>query len=142
MSISITYDKFFRITNCDAIIFLEDDFIFEDNKENFFYGLTRLNRSIRERMYAELKEAGADFVDKLQDYSVTVEGYIESIDWENEIPRDDVKTLFTVIDKEGGVIGAKLQEIYASIETGRIFRIIMTGIANKSSLSIKYRICK
>lgn len=36
MSISITYDKFFRITNCDAIIFLEDDFIFEDNKENFF----------------------------------------------------------------------------------------------------------
>ena len=135
MSISITYDKFFRITNCDAIIFLEDDFIFEDNKENFFYGLTRLNRSIRERMYAELKEAGADFVDKLQDYSVTVEGYIESIDWENEIPRDDVKTLFTVIDKEGGVIGAKLQEIYASIEVKDLLKF--KSILNQYGVGVK-----
>lgn len=36
MSIPITYDKFFRITNCDTIIFLEDDFTFEDNKESLF----------------------------------------------------------------------------------------------------------
>lgn len=119
MSISITYDKFFRIINCDTIIFLEDDFTFEDNKESLFYGLTRLNSSIRERMYTELKEAGADFVDKLQEYSVTVDSYIESIDWENEIPRDDVETLFTIIEeneKEKGSIGKGLREIYESIE--------------------------
>lgn len=138
MSIPITYDKFFRITNCDTIIFLEDDFTFEDNKESLFYGLTRLNRSIRERMYAELKETGADFVDKLWEYSVTVDGYIESIDWENEIPRDDVETLFTIIEgnnKERGTIGKKLREIYASIEVKDLLNF--KSILNQYGLGVK-----
>ena len=67
---SITYDKFFRITNCDAIIFFEDDFAFENSKESLFYGLTRLNCSSREKLFIELKEAGADFVDILREYTV------------------------------------------------------------------------
>ena len=68
VKMAITYDKFFRITNCDTIIFLEDDFAFKNSKESLFYGLARLNGNSRERLYVELKDAGADFVDELQEY--------------------------------------------------------------------------
>ena len=116
---AITYDKFFRITNCDTIIFLEDDFAFKNSKESLFYGLARLNGNSRERLYVELKDAGADFVDELQEYSATVSGYIEAIDWENEIPRDDIETLFSIIEgggQDGGLIGVKLRKNYANID--------------------------
>ena len=113
---AITYDKFFRIMNCDTVIFLEDDFTFKKSKESLFYGLARLNGNSQERLYIELKEAGADFVDKLQEYSDTLSGYIETIDWENEIPRDDIETLFSIIEEgdQGG--GRKLRKIYANID--------------------------
>lgn len=115
---SITYDKFFRITNCDTIIFLEDDFAFENSKKSLFYGLTRLNCNSRERLYIELKAAGADFVDGLQEYSATACDYIESIDWENEIPRNDIEMLFSIIEEGGqedSIIGRKLRKIYTNI---------------------------
>lgn len=133
MSISITYDKFFRITNCDSIIFLEDDFKFEDKKESLFYGLTRLNRSIRERMYTELKAAGADFVDKLREYSVIADSYIETIEWENEIPRDDIEILFTII--EDSTIGERLREIYASIDVIEMLKF--ASILNQYGVGVK-----
>lgn len=135
---AITYDKFFRITNCDTIIFLEDDFAFKNSKENLFYGLARLNGNSRKRLYAELKDAGADFVDELQEYSATVSGYIEAIDWENEIPRDDIETLFSVIEgggQDGSLIGAKLREIYANIDVKSMVKF--ASILNQYGLGVQ-----
>lgn len=124
---SITYDKFFRITNCDTIIFLEDDFVFENRKESLFYGLTRLNRASLERLYVELKEAGADFADKLREYSAAVSPYTESVDWENEIPGNDIETFFSIIEAdpqenriknriENRIEKGKLREIYTDTD--------------------------
>lgn len=96
---SVTYDKFFRITNSNAIIFLEDDFTFEDSKEALFYGLTRLNYDSRKRMLEELKELGAEFINELQEFVDIISKYVSCLDWENEIPRDDVGTLFQIIER-------------------------------------------
>ena len=135
---AITYDKFFRITNCDTIIFLEDDFAFKNSKESLFYGLARLNGNSRERLYVELKDAGADFVDELQEYSATVSGYIEAIDWENEIPRDDIETLFSIIEgggQDGGLIGVKLRKNYANIDVKDMVKF--ASILNQYGLGVQ-----
>lgn len=135
---SITYDKFFRITNCDTIIFLEDDFTFENSKKSLFYGLTRLNCNSRERLYVELKDAGADFLDELQEYSTIVGDYIESIDWENEIPRDDIEILFSIIennDRENGIIGGKLRKIYANLDVNEMVKF--ATILNQYGLGVQ-----
>ena len=134
----ITYDKFFRITNCDIVIFLEDDFMFENNKESIFYGVTRLNHCTRERMYAELKESGADFTDRLQKYSSIADGCLELVDWENEIPRDDIETLFAVVKriyKENDATGESLQEIYESIDIKDLLKF--QPILNKYGIGVK-----
>lgn len=135
---SITYDKFFRITNCDAIIFFEDDFAFENSKESLFYGLTRLNCSSREKLFIELKEAGADFVDILREYTVAISNCIESVDWEDEIPRNDIEILFTIIEgriEEGSVIGRKLRDIYKSIDVNDIVKFV--SLFNQYGIGVK-----
>lgn len=135
---SITYDKFFRITNCDTIIFFEDDFAFENSKESFFYGLTRLNCSSREKLYIELEEAGADFVDILREYTVAMSDCIESVDWEEEIPRNDIETMFTIIEdriEEGSVIGRKLRDIYKSIDVNDIAKFV--SLLNQYGIGVK-----
>ena len=135
---SITYDKFFRIANCDAIIFFEDDFAFENSKESLFYGLTRLNCSSREKLFIELKEAGADFVDILREYTVAISNCIESVDWEDEIPRNDIEILFTIIEgriEEGSVIGRKLRDIYKSIDVNDIVKFV--SLFNQYGIGVK-----
>jgi hypothetical protein len=135
---SITYDKFFRIMNCDAIIFLEDDFAFENSKERLFYGLTRLNCNSRKRLYIELEDAGADFVDDLQEYSATAYRYIEIVDWENEIPRDDIETFFSIIEEraqEGSYVGKKLREIYTNIEVKEMVKF--ASILNQYGVGVQ-----
>ena len=138
MSEPISYDKFFRITDCDKIIFLEDDFTFDDSKESIFYGLSRLNGDIRKRLYTELKELGANFVDKLQEYNSVLEEYIELIDWEGEVFKDDVETLYTIIENKyniNGDVGDKLREIYSSIESKELLKFKPT--LNQYGLGVK-----
>lgn len=143
---SITYDKFFRITNCDTIIFLEDDFVFENRKESLFYGLTRLNRASLERLYVELKEAGADFADKLREYSAAVSPYTESVDWENEIPGNDIETFFSIIEAdpqenrikkriENRIEKGKLREIYTDTDIKDMIKFV--SIFNQYGLGVQ-----
>lgn len=133
----VTYDKFFRITNSNAIIFLEDDFIFENSKEALFYGLTRLNCDSRKRMIEELKELGAEFINELQKYIDVISKYVSCIDWENEIPRDDVETLFQIIEglEEDKTKRGSLRTIYESTDLKELLKF--KSIFNKYGVGIK-----
>ena len=119
MSMPITYDKFFRITKCDVIIFFEDDFKFENSKKSIFYGLARLNLASRARLFNELNSVGANFVDEFQEYCNILDVFASAIDWENEIPKNDADVLFTLLENmsaESERKASRIKEIYNKVE--------------------------
>ena len=100
------------------IVFFEDDFIFDNEKKNIFYGLSRISLLMRERLLNELQNINNVNVEKLREFCSIVDKYVDLIDWDNEIPKDDIEVLFQIICKvHGGTDDSnRLKEIYEAFD--------------------------
>lgn len=118
----VTYDKFFRITKCNMIVFIEDDFTCNNNKKSIFYGLSRINLLMRERLFSELQNVSKEMIEILHEFCGVVDKYVDLIDWDNAIPKNDIETSFQIIcnmDK-GLEDGNRLKEIYEQFDLSQI----------------------
>lgn len=136
MSKSVTYDKLFRITNCGLIIFFEDDYSFDNDKKVVFYGLSRINLSMRNRLLGEIKEKNGELFEKIVNYCTIIDKYESLINWE-EIPQDDIEIIFNIISEKGcgNDDGSIAKKIYDETGCDQIKKI--ASILNQYGIGIK-----
>jgi len=113
----ITYDKFFRITNCNNIIFFEDDFSFSEEKASLIYGFARMNRVARKDFLEAVKNECNELAEQLVVLSALFDKHLGCIDWEKEVIRDDITSAISLIRNNGFIEDAdRLNQIYSEID--------------------------
>ncbi|MDK2965008.1 hypothetical protein [Lacrimispora sp.] len=118
MDLTLTYDKLFRIVNCDSVIFFEDDFSFNDKKESLLYGFSRMDVKQRKNLLAITSEINEEFTTKLHAYSQLFNHCSLYINWKEKVIFDDISTAFhhiSTID-ECKEYSDELKKLYDEIE--------------------------
>nr|WP_297302528.1 hypothetical protein [uncultured Lachnoclostridium sp.] len=112
----ITYDKFFRITNCDNIIFFEDDFSFSKDKASLLYGFVRMNHIARKDFLIQVRNEDHELAEQLEQVNTLFEKHLTQIDWDREVIRDDITSAINLIRGNGFEEDADiLNQIYLEI---------------------------
>lgn len=112
----ITYDKFFRITNCDNIIFFEDDFSFSKDKASLLYGFARMNHIARKDFLIQVRNEDHELAEQLEQVNTLFEKHLTQIDWDREVIRDDITSAINLIRGNGFEEDADiLNQIYLEI---------------------------
>ncbi len=94
MDLALTYDKLFRIVDCDSVIFFEDDFSFNDKKESLLYGFSRMDTEQRNNLLPIISKMNEEFTTKLYAYSQLFDFCSPYINWDKQVIRDDISTAF------------------------------------------------
>lgn len=132
----ITYDKFFRITNCDNIIFFEDDFSFSEDKASLLYGFARMNHIARKDFLVEVRNESNELAEQLEQVNTIFEKHLTDIDWEKEVIRDDITSAIDLIKGNGFEEDAeKLTQIYSKINILEKKSLIL--LANQYGLGLE-----
>ena len=132
----ITYDKFFRITNCDNIIFFEDDFSFSKDKASMLYGFVRMNHIARKDFLIQVKNEDNELAEQLEQVNTLFEKHLTQIDWDREVIRDDITSAIDLIRGNGFEEDADiLNKIYSEINILGSKSLIL--LANQYGLGVE-----
>lgn len=119
------------------IVFFEDDFTFDNDKKNIFYGLSRISLLMRERLLIELQNVNTVNVEKLREFCGIVDNYVELIDWDDEIPKGDIEVLFQIIGNmhEGKDDSNRLKEFFETFDMSQLQNV--EDIVNNYGIGVR-----
>lgn len=130
MGNDVSYDKLFNLLNTQNIIFFEDDFIFEDNKDSLLYGLVRLNQENRQQMLDEIESGSPELVSLLNEfYEIFKKGECLITDWVSQVAYNDIQGVIDIFlrqDEYKG-FGEQLKVLYDKIDFEKDYASIMNS---------------
>lgn len=125
----MNFSELLTSVQCKCIVFFEDDFTqSEYRKEHALYDISRMALDDRKLFLETVHEISANLGTQLTEYLTVFDSYIDDIsDWDNTVPRQDIRPALKVIGKLHPEINKALSEKYEIIDNHLLQKVYPFG---------------
>lgn len=123
------YKELFSSIDCMCVVIIEDDFKqSEYKKEQALYDITRMSLEDRALYLTEIETICPELKKVLSDYLSLFDECFDKIgDWEDKIPRGDIRYTFPIIDAIDPSLKVRIEEQYTLFEGEAIQEVYTLG---------------